>query len=148
MTKCGAIIATYVPSTHKQSRRKTTNANVLYLTSRGCSTIQLRLIYADHPFQTACALRPSVLSHHCPPKPALVCSLAIFVSHSGIITCIYLYFLLIFADYERLRSELSEIVNRASHPPEAEAESTTYNNVNCSDSAPTKAMVSAELTRC
>lgn len=63
----------------------------------------------------------------------------IFVFHLGIASCICFFFF--FPDYERLRSELSKILDRASNPPEAEPERTL--DVDSLNSAPTKAMVSA-----
>ena len=55
-------------------------------------------------------------------------------------------FSLAFPDYEKLRSELSEILNRTLHPPVAEPECAANANNDSLDSAPTKAVVSAEPT--
>lgn len=64
--------------------------------------------------------------------------------YRGSPTCIC--FSLAFPDYEKLRSELSEILNRASHPPEAEPECAANAKNDSLDSAATKAVVSAEST--
>lgn len=151
------MIATCIPPIHKQSRREAANTNMAHLEGALPSiAIWDRFLQMIHFRQLVHYVRPYFVIIT-PPMIAVVCSTSVprgstfsasmlpwllCVFHLGTIMCIC--FFLAFPDYEKLRSELSEILSRASHPPEAESERTV--DVNSLTSAPTKAVVSAEST--